>query len=57
MSIFFMSKNRFKHEEARQILAPLGIHVEADHTEIHELQTTDTEVLVRDKAVRAMLIK
>lgn len=53
MNIYFMSKNRFKHEEALQILAPLGIHVEADHTEIHELQTTDTEVLVRDKAVRA----
>lgn len=52
MNIFFLSRNRFKHEEARQILAPLGINVEADHTEIHELQTTDTEVLVRDKAVR-----
>lgn len=53
MHLFFVSKNRHKHEEARQILAPLGVEVEADHTEIHELQTIDTEVLVRDKAVRA----
>jgi XTP/dITP diphosphohydrolase len=53
MHLFFVSKNRHKHEEARQILAPLGIAVEADHTEIHELQTVDTEALVRDKAVRA----
>lgn len=53
MNIFFMSKNKFKHEEARHILAPLGINVEGDHTAIHELQTTDVEVLVRDKAVRA----
>jgi XTP/dITP diphosphohydrolase len=53
MHLFFVSKNPFKQEEARQILAPLGISVEADHTEIHELQTVDTETLVRDKAVRA----
>lgn len=30
MHLFFVSKSRFKHEEARQILAPLGIAVEAD---------------------------
>ena len=53
MRLIFASKNRHKHEEARQILAPLGIDVEADRTEIHELQTIDTEALVRDKAVRA----
>ena len=53
MQLFFVSKNRHKHEEARRILAPLGIEVEANHTEIHELQTLDTEALVRDKAVRA----
>lgn len=53
MRLFFVSKNPFKHEEARQILAPLGITVEAHLTEIQELQTVDTEVLVRDKAVRA----
>ena len=53
MHIFFVSKNFFKHEEARQILAPFGIVVEPNHTEIHELQTVDTDALVRDKAVRA----
>ena len=53
MHLFFVSKNCHKHEEARQILAPLGIVVEVDRTEIHELQTVDTEALVRDKAVRA----
>lgn len=53
MQLFFVSKNKFKHAEARQILEPLGVDVEADHTEIHELQTVDTEALVRDKAVRA----
>ena len=53
MNLIFVSKNRFKHEEARQILAPLGIIVDADHTEIHELQTVDTEALVRDKAIKA----
>jgi XTP/dITP diphosphohydrolase len=53
MQLFFASKNQFKQQEARQILAPLGINVEADHTEIHELQTVDTEALVRDKALQA----
>lgn len=53
MRLIFVSKNRHKHEEARQILAPLGIVVETHHTEIHELQTVDTEALVRDKAEHA----
>ena len=53
MQLFFVSKNRFKQEEARQILEPLGIAIEPDYTEIQELQTVDTAVLVRDKAVRA----
>lgn len=51
--LYFVSKNKFKHEEARRILEPLGVSVEADHTEINELQTVDTELLVRDKAARA----
>ena len=52
-TLYFVSKNRFKQAEAKQILGPLGIRVEADSTEIDELQTTDTERLVRDKAARA----
>jgi len=53
MRLIFVSKNRFKHAEAKQILVPLGIAVDADHSEIHELQTVDTEELVRDKAIKA----
>ena len=51
--LIFVSKNPFKHNEAKQILEPLGITVEADPTEIQELQTIDTEALVRDKAIKA----
>lgn len=51
--LIFVSKNQFKHEEARQILEPLGITVDANQSEIHELQTIDTEALVRDKAIKA----
>lgn len=53
MKLVFVSKNRFKHAEAAAILGPLGVEVRADRTEIHELQTVDTEALVRDKATRA----
>lgn len=53
MALIFVSKNKFKHDEARQILAPLGITVDADHSRIHELQTVDTEALVRDKSIKA----
>lgn len=51
--LIFVSKNRFKQEEARQILTPLGIAVDADHSAIQELQTVDTESLVRDKTIKA----
>jgi len=51
--LYFVSKNKFKHAEATQILEPLGVTVEAVHIEIYELQTVDTELLVKDKAVRA----
>ena len=53
MKLLFVSKNRFKHAEAMRFLGTLGIDVEATHLEIHELQTVDTEALVRDKATRA----
>lgn len=53
MKLIFMSKNKHKHAEAAAILAPQGIEVVADHTEIQELQTVDTDALVRDKATRA----
>ena len=53
MQLFFLSKSCHKDEEARRILEPMGIELEADHTVIHEPQTVDTEARVRDKAVRA----
>lgn len=53
MKLIFVSKNEFKHAEAIRFLSTLGISVEASHLEIHEMQTVDTEALVRDKATRA----
>ena len=53
MTLLFVSKNRFKHAEAKQYLESLGIDVEACHLVIDELQTTDVETLVKDKATRA----
>jgi XTP/dITP diphosphohydrolase len=53
MKLIFVSKNKFKHAESTRFLSTLGISVEASHLEIHELQTVDTEALVRDKATRA----
>jgi XTP/dITP diphosphohydrolase len=53
MSLLFVSRNKHKHFEATNVLGTLGISVEANHLEIHELQTVDTEALVRDKATRA----
>lgn len=53
MQLFFVSRNRHKIAEASRILAPLGVTVEGYGTEIHELQTIDTERLVRDKAIKA----
>lgn len=51
--LFFVSKNAFKHAEAAEILKPLGVSVEPDHSAIQELQTADTDALVRDKATKA----
>lgn len=53
MKLFFVSKNAFKHAEAAEILRPLGVTVEPDHSAIQELQTADTDTLVRDKATKA----
>ena len=53
MKLLFVSRNMHKHSETARVLEPQGISVEASHLEIHELQTVDTEALVRDKATRA----
>ena len=53
MKLVFVSKNKFKHAEASRYLDALGIAVEKSELEIQELQTVDTEALVKDKASRA----
>lgn len=53
ISLYFVSKNQHKQAEAQSILQPAGIEVLADHSEINELQTIDTDALVRDKALKA----
>lgn len=53
MKLVFVSKNEFKHAEASRYLATLNIEVEKSDLEIQEIQTVDTEALVRDKASRA----
>jgi XTP/dITP diphosphohydrolase len=53
MDIYFVSSNEFKINEAISIMAPFGVHVIAHELKIKELQTMDTEELVRDKAKRA----
>jgi len=49
----FVSSNPFKIEEAKSILSPVGITVVPVDMKIEELQTTDTERLVKDKALKA----
>ncbi len=49
----FVSSNRFKIEEANSILSPINIKVVPVDMKIEELQTTDTERLVQDKALKA----
>jgi XTP/dITP diphosphohydrolase len=49
----FVSRNRHKLAEAETILNPLGVTVLPVEKAIEELQTTDTESLVRNKALRA----
>jgi XTP/dITP diphosphohydrolase len=49
----FVSDNRFKHEEAKTILDPMGIHVLPLAIKIAELQTENTKQLVQDKTLKA----
>jgi XTP/dITP diphosphohydrolase len=52
----FLSRNEFKLQEAARILEPHGITVVPFLQEIEELQTFDTERLVRDKVIKAFQI-
>lgn len=53
MQIRFLSKNKHKIDEARRILEAYDIDLLATHAEIDELQTSNTEKLLRDKALKA----
>jgi XTP/dITP diphosphohydrolase len=49
----FLSSNPFKIREAENILGAQGISVIPIRHKVEELQTTDVESLVRDKAIKA----
>jgi len=53
VKIRFVSRNTYKLAEAQKILAPLGIEVSPVLYTIEELQTNATEMLVKDKALKA----
>lgn len=53
MKIRFLSKNPHKITEATTILGPAGVEIIPVNLAIDELQSNDTERIVRDKALRA----
>lgn len=53
MKIRFLSKNQHKIDEASAILKEIGVEVVPVHFAIDELQSEDTEKIVRDKVLRA----
>ncbi len=53
MKLRFLSRNTHKIGEATRILSNYGIALEATHAEVEELQTVDTDRLIRDKALKA----
>ncbi len=50
----FLSGNDHKIREAEEILRPIGIDVVPIRHKIEELQTDDTQKLVKDKALKAL---
>lgn len=56
MKIRFLTANKFKIQEAQEILQSHSIEVIAYSEKIEELQTTDTERMVKDKVLRAFKI-
>ena len=53
MMLRFLSRNAHKINEATRILSGHGIELEAINAEVEELQTVDTDRLIRDKALKA----
>ncbi|WP_424767751.1 non-canonical purine NTP pyrophosphatase [Paenibacillus sp. sgz302251] len=56
MDIRFISGNEFKIEEARLILSDSGINVIPYNIKIEELQTNESNKLIRDKVLKAFNI-
>ena len=53
LRLHFVSRNRHKLAEAKQILDPRGVVVLPVERAIEELQATDPRAIVRDKALKA----
>jgi XTP/dITP diphosphohydrolase len=53
LKLRFLSRNRFKIDEAKRIFEPHGITVVPIKYPIEELQTENAKSLVRDKAIKA----
>lgn len=53
MKIRFLSSNKFKIDEVREILGPLGVEAIPVARKIDEIQTDDVDRLIRDKAIKA----
>lgn len=56
MDIRFLSGNKFKIAEIKEILEPAGVQVVPVDKEINEIQTEDVTALVRDKALKAFSV-
>ncbi|MEA2260150.1 MAG: XTP/dITP diphosphohydrolase [Acidobacteriaceae bacterium] len=51
LEVRFVSSNKYKIREAAAILEAVGVTVTSSTIKIEELQTKDTERLVRDKVL------
>jgi len=53
MKIYFVSNNKFKIQEAKDILTASKIELESLKIKINEIQSDDAELIVRDKVLKA----
>lgn len=53
LEVRFVSKNKKKLAEAQSILGSVGVKVIAAEVEIAEIQTANTETLIKDKLLKA----
>jgi len=53
VEIRFVSNNQHKQEEAKTILEPAGIRVVPLTIKVEEIQSEDTDKLVKDKTLKA----